>query len=582
MAIKKIIVIIVIFWISGGICLPLFGERLSIVYTGNTYSSLYPCGYCPGSSGGVTRRSKVIKRLRKKEKSLLLVDAGNFTAGGFLDSSRINASLDKKRTTYYLRILNKLKYDAIAIGEAEFNFGIEFLKEIIKKYSLPFVSCNISLEGVRAYIIKDIHSAKVGIVGITDSEVLNKNNLSQKDYRISLEKVVKEIKDKVDFIILLSSMPDYINEEIANNFKDIRFIISSGGRKAAYSKNKVNNTLILKPSYEAKSLDILDIEMRNNRIEEYSLKKELLPLTVEEDREIKKFFPQCFSDKDCPSKERLVVQCDNPGTLFARCIYVEAKEIDIIIITDKQCSFCVTRFTEEYLKKIFAGVNFRIIDYRTKEARQLIKKYGINYLPAFIVPKTIEEENVFSKVSNFLEDKGDKFLIKNDLSGMFLFLNRKKIPNNIDVFFSIYDHNCFSVLRELKNFCDKKKVALNIYFIYPPKEDKSLEASFEKEETKRMLAVKYLYPDKFFSYLMMRLSNISSSWWVEVMDSLGIDYKKIAGFINSNKIKNMLKDNDKLISQLGIDKGIALLINNKYIFRAYKIKEENLSELLRR
>ncbi len=578
---QKILALLIIFT---AVALSVFAEKLTVVYTGDTYSSLYPCSSCPSYvGGGIARRASVIKNLRKSLSNLLVVDAGNFTAGGVLDTESINANIDKKRTLYYINAISAIGYDAMGIGEAEFNFGVDFLKRTIRSKGLPLISCNVSLKGVSPYIIKEFSGFKVGVVGITSASVLRKNSLSFRNYKKALKDLLSDIEDKVDFIILLSSMPDGVNEDIARSFNRISFIISCGASLSTYQKKKeVNGVVILKPSYQAKSLNILELEIENKHIKKYFLKKESLSLGVKEDPAVKKVFPKCFSSKDCSHKDSLVSQCENPATLRARCIYVEAKELNIKVITDRNCPFCVTTFTEEYIKKLFAGAHFEMIDYRSKEAQSLIKKYRINSLPVFIIPKTIKEDSSFSRISGFLIDEGDCFLTNKSLSGIFLFINRERLPRSIDIFIDIYDPNVFDNFKTIVDFCQHNRVKLNTHFIYPQSKGNSLKKSAAIEEIKRMLAIKYLYPEKFASYLLKRFEDIKSSWWVNIMDELGIDYRKVKEAIDSGEIDKVINDDYDFSRTLGIATGgFVMLVNNRYIFRVYKIENEVLEDIIK-
>jgi len=80
---RKIVVFVSIFFFSAGVSFALETSIL-IVYTGNSFSSLYPCGHCPATvGGGIAYRAKFIKDLRVKH-NILLLDSGNiFPLGKF-------------------------------------------------------------------------------------------------------------------------------------------------------------------------------------------------------------------------------------------------------------------------------------------------------------------------------------------------------------------------------------------------------------------------------------------------------------------------------------------------------------------
>ena len=53
-------------------------KTLQILYTGNTLGELKPCGCTKeADQGGIERRARLIKDLKKIEKNLILVDSGD-------------------------------------------------------------------------------------------------------------------------------------------------------------------------------------------------------------------------------------------------------------------------------------------------------------------------------------------------------------------------------------------------------------------------------------------------------------------------------------------------------------------------
>ena len=262
------------------------------------------------------------------------------------------------------------------------------------------------------------------------------------------------------------------------------------------------------------------------------------------------------------------------------CMPIYGEKINATVITDKRCSFCMISPTEGYLRKALPVIGFDIIDYRGLKAKKLIKKYGISSLPAFLLPDKVENEPSFSAIRAHVIRKDGHFLLSRDLSGEFMFLDRKKIPSRIDIFFSLYDNNLINVLKTLRKFCRDKRVSFGIHII-DEKESNPFMASAQREETERLLAVEMVYPSKFWSYLMKRIDNINSTWWIDDMESTGIDYKKIKGLIHSERVKSIIGDNNMLSRELGIRKGIAMLVYNKMIFRIYDIKRSDLEEITR-
>ncbi|MEI8350486.1 MAG: hypothetical protein WCI77_10095 [Candidatus Omnitrophota bacterium] len=559
------------------VCIPLcvYGERLNIIYTGNTHASLYPCGHCPSSvGGGIARRASVIKAAREKLVNVLVVDSGNFTAGGTLDDASLSPELDQKRSIFFYQAMQQIGYDMVALGEEEYNFGIDFLKKAINEYALTCVSANITLDKIAPYRIKDFSGFKIAVIGLTPSSIYKTKGVAVQEYALSLAATLKQIVAKVDFIVLLSPLGDQENYRLAEMFKEIPLIISSGNTLGSSTQEKVGNTIILRPSFKAKEVRIAEIEIKDKKISDIIVKSESLGFGVKDDAEVAKRIPACFSDADCLKKEGFIARCQNPGALNALCVYDVPTKFEATVITDIKCAFASTTLSEKLLKSAFMGLSFRSVDYRTAEAQKIIKKYEIKTLPAILLPLGIKKEKNFSIVSNFLQEEQGEFISTKDLSGLFLLLDRKEIPRRIDFFLNPYEPSAEQFLKELLDFTSEKKVTLVIHLIIPPEKF----SGYPEEELKTALALKQLYPDKFVSYILSRLKNIKNSSSIQTIDELGLDYKKIKNILASEKIEQLRKENNLLIEAVGINDGNVILINNNRVFKVFQLKKEDLAK----
>jgi len=547
----------------------IFAQELTIVYTGNTFASLYPCGKY--LQGGIARRATILKDLREKEKNIIVIEAGGFSAGSFFDEFSLNKDLDKKRTVFYLKALKKLNYDVVGLAETDFALGEKFLKKTIRKSSLDFVSTNLRLRGTHPFLIKKVGKIKVGILCLvyTSSFDWEETEKILKKYLHLLE------RKKVNFVILLSNLRDDLTAQIAKQFdKKINLIISTGFGISQIPFKKIDRVIVAKPTYQGKSIRMIKIKFdREEEIIDSKFKEIKLSHEVVEDKEIKKVIPICFSDKDCYLLLKKPAKCRNRATLRAFC--EEGKSFKVEVITDKKCPFCTPQITEKFLKKFYPGWNFSYLDYREEEAKVLIKKYKIKTLPAFIFPSDIKKEKFFSHISTLFEKRGDKYLLKEKISGINIFLERDFIKERIDLFFHLTDKNLLPLLKMIKKFSQEKGYSLSLHFILKDKEKE-----FIQEEVERLIAIKFLYPDKFFSYLSKRLENINSSWWINLIEEEGMSLDKIKKFIENKKVKDYLEKEKKLCRELKINRGIAILVNNCALFQLINPSYSDLEKLL--
>jgi len=541
---------------------PVFSQDLTILYTGSSHSSLYPCGHCPASvGGGVSRRAAAVKKERSKNKDLILVDSGSVFASGPLDEFSIGADLDKQRTEVALRAMQAMKYDAAGISEDEFRFGRDFFEKSVGKVHFPFVSCNITLKGVKPYIIKQAGSIRVGITGISPKS-LSSFNMVVGEYEDSLSKVISFFKkEKVGAVVLLSSLSRNETNGLLSKFPEINLVIFSYPSNGQ-TLQKEGKTIEAYPYFQAKRVGKLTIKLKDSQVKEYTSKEISLPLSSAEDLDVNKIIPECFSDSDCPEKEGRIKSCSNPGLgkQPAQCLYRIGKPLEVAVIGMEDCPACSTKLTESVLKKYLRGIKVRRMDYKSPKAKKLIKNLSINTLPAFVFGQDVEEARNFDKLSGALEKKGRMYLLSSRLSGIFYYLSRPVIDKKVDLFIEPFQKGSFNILRKVKAKAEKKNLDLEVHFIFKKG------SLFEKEECMRILSVKSLYPDKFWGYLLERLNNVTSSFWNLPFKKLGIDTDKVTEFALSDKGEKALKDNDSLDVELGISRGGIVLLNNNRIF----------------
>ncbi|MCM8787442.1 MAG: hypothetical protein NC935_05235, partial [Candidatus Omnitrophica bacterium] len=552
-----------------------FASKITIVYTGNSFSNLYPCGVCPASvGGGVARRATVIKSFKKTTQNLFLIEGGNFMGGDYFNEVERGFNLDKKRTKVYLRALDAMGYEILGIGGAEFNFGIDFLKENLKNTKAKFLSSNLFIDGILPYYIKEFFdpiknkNIRVAVFGLTPKNILKKVSVEEIDYEVSLQNVLNNLKEKVDFFILLAPLPQEDIQKIIKKFPEFKIILS-GKDQAVASYEKIGETYVINPAYQAKQLAIIELELDDGKILDFQFKTKSLSLDIKEDVEILKIIPSCFSDADCIDREGLIKKCNFLGELNSVCAYYDANKIDVILITDTSCTFCSVSKTVNFLKKIFLGINFKVLKYKQKEASQLIKKYNLETLPLFIFPAYIENDKNFPQIEKFVEKKGDIYVARPPLSGIFLFLNRNEIPSRIDLFIDLYDRSALGILTDLIKFSKNKNLDFNLHFTAPTNE--KIKKFYE--EIKIAFAIKKKYPDKFYLYIIERLKNIESLYWIEVLENLKIDYKKIRSSVVSGELNGLVDKELEFSKQLNINTGNAILINNRRLFRILKVDE---------
>lgn len=151
-----------------------------------------------GNSVGVARVATLIKQQRaaKGEKHVLLVDAGDIIQGTSLAYyyARVDPivpATGKHGPKHPMAVaMNAMRYDAAALGNHEFNYGIETLRKFEKQCHFPLLGANaLDAKTLRPafqpYTVKRIcvpgaPDIKVGILGLTNPGIAlwDKDNVS--------------------------------------------------------------------------------------------------------------------------------------------------------------------------------------------------------------------------------------------------------------------------------------------------------------------------------------------------------------------------------------------------------------------
>ena len=559
-------------------------QEITILYTGETHAMLYPCNCPKEPDGGVARRATLIKQLRQKNPNTLVLDSGGFFAGGLQDEYTQNTALDMQRARVNLKAMESMKYDALTIGDDEFNFGRDFLEENITKTNLAFLSCNISdtakLPGLfRPYIIKEVSGIKIGIIGVTTLLAVQKaSGFKFIEPRLRVKQAVSELKkNNVNIIVLLSHLGESEDLNLIKDFEGIDILIVGHSREKKEPFTKMGRTLILRPAWQGRRLGKLTLTVEDNQIADYKVEDLGLSDKITNDPDILSILPRCFSDNNC-KQEGLIGICQDPGTLKSQCIFVKASKVPLLIITTKLCSVCNTEGVVKYLKTLFPGLVTSYLYYPQAPTTKLINDFGIKALPVFLLGKESEREKGFDKLKENLEMKGNFYMVKPQFSGIAYFLERKNIKGRLDLFISLYDKNTSALLDMLKEFNPI------VHFLAVEKAKDNFAAkdgNLEVEEYLRSVCVQKYYPANFWDYISCRGEFINTSWWQDCLNKL--DTNKIMVCAQGEEGKELLRENINLNKELQIISGPAYLLDNQEIFGSQGVpKKEEFKKIIKR
>ncbi|MFH0913469.1 MAG: metallophosphatase [Candidatus Omnitrophota bacterium] len=561
-----------------------YAQDITIIYTGETHAMLYPCSCPKEPDGGIARRATLIKKIRKENPDALLLDSGGFLSGGLMDEYTQNVELDTQRALVNLKAIELMQYDALAIGDDEFNFGRDFLKENTGKANLAFLSCNIfttTSSGAntalfKPYVIKEVAGVKIGIIAVTGLSARQKaTGLEFLDPKLAVRQAVEGLKENdADIILLLSHLGEAEDLNLIKDIGDIDILIVGHNRVKEEPFAKIGPTLILRPSWQGRKLGKLALTLKDKKIADYKVEDLRLSDKIKDDQGILAILPRCFSDNNCKQATRTGI-CQDAGTLKANCQFPKASRVSLSVIAPKQCRVCDTEIVVNNLKTLFPGLTTSYLYYPDTKATKLINDFGIQTLPVYLLGKEVRQEKGFDNLRDNLEAKGNFYMLKPQFSGLSYFLKRENVKEKLDLFISLYDKDTLQLLDVTKDFNPA------IHFLTVEQKD-TFDAGkgiLEVEEDLRSVCVQKYYPETFWNYISCRAKNINSSWWQDCLENS--DPVRIETCARGIEGKALLKENIRLNQELGIMFGPTYLLNNQEIFGSRTVpKKEDFQKLI--
>lgn len=220
-------------------------KELIILQTSDVHSRIEPVnqkGDRNFNEGGFVRRATFLDEFRKEHKNVLLFDCGDISQG----------------TPYYnmfqgeveVKLMNVMKYDAMTIGNHEFDFDVDNMARLFKMADFPVVCANYNLEAtelkdiVKPYVILERFGLKIGVFGLgaRPEGLIQANKCEGVVYedpiRVSNE-VAALLKGKgCDLVICLSHLGIQKDKELVAKTRNIDVIL--GGHSHTFMKGPQN------------------------------------------------------------------------------------------------------------------------------------------------------------------------------------------------------------------------------------------------------------------------------------------------------------------------------------------------------
>ncbi|MEK7863729.1 MAG: bifunctional UDP-sugar hydrolase/5'-nucleotidase, partial [Chloroflexota bacterium] len=183
--------------------------------------------------GGMAMLAAQVAALRARApERTLLVDAGDAWQGTFISNTNKGEAVT--------RAMSLMKYDAMAVGNHEFDWGQDIVAQRATEASFPFLGANVieTATGrlptyLKPYIVRDLGIAKVGVIGLSNP---GSNTIVKASGIVGLKfgpaapavrALLPEVQRQADIIIVVAHIGSADAGQLARDVPGIDVIVAS-------------------------------------------------------------------------------------------------------------------------------------------------------------------------------------------------------------------------------------------------------------------------------------------------------------------------------------------------------------------
>jgi 2',3'-cyclic-nucleotide 2'-phosphodiesterase (5'-nucleotidase family) len=218
--------------------------------------------------GGIAYLAHRLNQLRQEKPSLLLA-AGDMIQGDNWANLFQGASV--------IELMNAMQFDAMVVGNHDFDFGQAILKKRIAEANFPVLGANVEgFPALKPFVIKEVGGVKIAVIGVITPDTAGSAN--PKDIvglrflppDATVKKYLAELKPQVDLVLVLSHQGYQADRKLAEAAPGIHIIAGGHSHTKLTQPVKVNHTIIVQAFEHARVLGVLDLTIQDGHLEAFS------------------------------------------------------------------------------------------------------------------------------------------------------------------------------------------------------------------------------------------------------------------------------------------------------------------------
>ena len=199
------------------------GEKhLTILGTSDMHGNIWGFSYEDNSettNNGMARLYTYIQQVRAEDPNTILIDAGDDIQGTIMTDDLYNKTPEEPHPI--ITAMNYMGYDAMTLGNHEFNWGIPTMQTILSQAEFPVLAANVTdaageLVTGAGWTIVERDGIRVAIIGVVTPDVPiwdgGKEGIDDAVYEaanVAVGQAIDEIGDQADVIVVSAHMGMY-------------------------------------------------------------------------------------------------------------------------------------------------------------------------------------------------------------------------------------------------------------------------------------------------------------------------------------------------------------------------------------
>ncbi|WP_299762613.1 bifunctional UDP-sugar hydrolase/5'-nucleotidase [uncultured Pontibacter sp.] len=222
--------------------------------------------------GGYAYLATAVNKVRNEKGAdkVLLVDGGDTFSDDQLGNLTKGEAL--------IRLMNAVNYDLMALGNHDFDYGLQRTSELEQLATFPMRAANITDDNTQQtvfgepYIIKEKNGVKVAILALgyrNTPKTGNPDNVKGLTFKVGQEVAqtyVPELRKKADVVVVLSHEGTAVDYKMAREVAGIDLIIGAHSHDILEPRKKIGRTYVVQAMSDAAVLGETELVVRDQKL----------------------------------------------------------------------------------------------------------------------------------------------------------------------------------------------------------------------------------------------------------------------------------------------------------------------------